>query len=408
MAEKLNDLNNESSQEDNQSEEETHQVPNVTDYTNKIISTSNSGIIDKQKIKNKKGRVSNKLNKETDGNKFNNTTSQGFSGTDIKAVFRFPDEMNVRNFKDNQKHKVTLKFFAELSTVSYSTFRDKFPVRALGHTKAKGYTNGSRTIGGTLIFKMLNKHMINKMLDNLSSLDSKKVNILPDELPPFDIDITFSNELGESSKVTIVGVEITEGNQIMSVQKINTNEKYSFVAQDLVMIDTDNARQFELKDKQSALNSKLEAVNEVNKSYTPITEAKSLSEEMQKELNKLKEEGKIEELGNNYTVADFKEDEYKEDMVEYQNKLDELMDKTKNQEDGSLKPSQVRKRNELLDKIDEEKDNLNYLYSEQINKFQSKVDEINNKEKLTDVDRQKLEMYNNRLNRWQNKKDSLN
>ena len=95
-------------------------------------------------------------------------------------------------------------------------------------------------------------------------------------------------------------------------------------------------------------------------------------------------------------------------MVENKNKLDEIINKKKKKKDGSLKPSQVRKRNELLDKIDEEKDNLNYLYSEQINKFQSKVDEINNKEKLTDVDRQKLEMYNNRLNRWQNKKDSLN
>ena len=61
--------------------------------------------------------------------------------------------------------------------------------------------------------------------------------MVPDELPPFDIHINMSNAYGNSSVITLYDVEIVEGNQILSIDNIETNEQYSFVAQDLNQIN---------------------------------------------------------------------------------------------------------------------------------------------------------------------------
>ncbi len=55
-----------------------------------------------------------------------------------------------------------------------------------------------------------------------------------DELPPFNIEITLANEFGDTSRISIVGVEFTEGNRVMSVEDMQTNEQYSFVAQSII------------------------------------------------------------------------------------------------------------------------------------------------------------------------------
>ena len=150
----------------------------------------------------------------------------GYTGCDIIAIFRFPEYMH--------KEDDGPTMFAELSTISYSTYKDKFPVRSVGTTMAKGYTSGGRTVAGTLIFKVLNKNIINKMINELN-FKNNKANILPDDLPPFDIDITMSNEIGDNNRISLIGVELTEGNQIMSSEQVNIDETYSFVAQDLIV-----------------------------------------------------------------------------------------------------------------------------------------------------------------------------
>ncbi len=149
-------------------------------------------------------------------------TYSSYSGTDIISVFRFPviDEPLV---------------FGELNTISYSIYRNKFPVRALGHINPKGHTKGPRTIAGTLIFTMFNKAIINRIIKKI--YHSKNFNLLPDELPPFSITMTMCNESGEYTVKSLYGVELVEENQIISAEDLQVNEQFSFVAQDIDLTD---------------------------------------------------------------------------------------------------------------------------------------------------------------------------
>ena len=152
-------------------------------------------------------------------------SQSGYAGTDIVCVFKFPDYV--------KKEPIV---FGELTTISFSTYRDKFPVRSLGFVNAKGYTKAGRTVAGSLIFTIFEKSIINKVVEEIYS---KKFNLIPDELPAFSIDITMANEYGNKTHIALFGVEIVEGNQIMTVDNMQTNEQYSFVAQDIVLVDSE-------------------------------------------------------------------------------------------------------------------------------------------------------------------------
>jgi len=140
-----------------------------------------------------------------------------YSGADIVSVFRFP--------------VVEPLVFGELNTISYSIYRDKFPVRALGRINPKAHTKGPRTIAGSLIFTVFNKHLISKVAKKL--YQDKKVNILPDELPPFSVTVTMANEYGANTKKTLHGVELVESNEVITIDDLKLNEAYSFVATDI-------------------------------------------------------------------------------------------------------------------------------------------------------------------------------
>ena len=152
----------------------------------------------------------------------------GYTGTDIVAVLRF-SEIDV-----------SPAVFGKLNTVSYSTYRDKFPVRSVGYTRAKGYTKGSRTVAGTLVFTLLDYGAINDFAKKLyKGENTSNLSLMPDELPPFSIDINFCNEYGNTTKISLIGAEIAEGNQAMSIKNMQINEQYSFVAQDVIQTDPD-------------------------------------------------------------------------------------------------------------------------------------------------------------------------
>lgn len=54
-----------------------------------------------------------------------------------------------------------------------------------------------------------------------------------DEIPPFDITITFMNEYGQSSEMSIYGVELTNEGMGLSIDDITTEKASSFVARGL-------------------------------------------------------------------------------------------------------------------------------------------------------------------------------
>lgn len=145
--------------------------------------------------------------------------SQTYSGVDIIPT------VNIPGFGP-----LTI---GELQTVSYSIHREKWPVRALGYVKPKGYTSGPRTVAGNLIFTVFNKHIFFKMLEKTGLTDMR---ILSDELPPFDINIIFGSEYGHLSKMVIKGVTIVDEGQVMSINDMMTENTMSFVAQDIELM----------------------------------------------------------------------------------------------------------------------------------------------------------------------------
>ena len=153
-------------------------------------------------------------------------TLSSYGPTDIIPVFRYPNIIDTKPM-----------VFGEVATISYSYYRDRFPVRACGSVQPKGYTAGPRTVAGSLVFKLLDYSAINKFIKSLYKTIDDDLSLMPDELPPFSIDITFANEYGTTTKQSIIGCQITEGNQIITIEQLTISEQFSFVAQDIKQID---------------------------------------------------------------------------------------------------------------------------------------------------------------------------
>lgn len=144
------------------------------------------------------------------------TTS--FSGTDMIVDIVFPDSKSVR--------------IGTASTLTYSTFREKHQIRTLGRISNKGFTYGPRTIGGTMIFTIINEHFINDLKQRVPLLQ-RYDKIKPDELPPFDVVVTFANEYGQSAKMVIYGITIIDDGVVLSVEDMLTENTMTYMARDI-------------------------------------------------------------------------------------------------------------------------------------------------------------------------------
>lgn len=154
-----------------------------------------------------------------------------YSGCDIKAIVSFYD----LNAEEGNRSRT--KILGDVQTLTYSTHREKFPVRTLGRTKTKGYTRGPRTIGGTLIFTVFDKTVLSEMLVQNYQTDSADRDnygvwkaVLIDQIPPFDITVSFVNEYGSVSRLVLYGVELVNEGQTMSIDDLITENVVSFVA----------------------------------------------------------------------------------------------------------------------------------------------------------------------------------
>jgi hypothetical protein len=120
--------------------------------------------------------------------------------------------------------------FGELSSISYSIYREKVPVRALGRISMKGYTRGMRTISGVLTFTIFDESVVYRCMQELREQGYR---ILMDEMPLFDVTITMANEFGSKSMLTIYGVTTYTEGKVMSVDEIMTQNVYEFYALDI-------------------------------------------------------------------------------------------------------------------------------------------------------------------------------
>lgn len=159
-----------------------------------------------------------------------------FSGADIYAMANIFDP----SAEKGEEHKQLI--LGNIQTLTFSTHREKFPARALGHVGARGYTRGPRTIGGTMIFTVFDHGVLTELMQlnhliEASASDSGRGKsagihqiILVDQIPPFDISILFANETGSISKMAIYGVELVNEGQTMSIEDLITESVVSYVA----------------------------------------------------------------------------------------------------------------------------------------------------------------------------------
>lgn len=162
-----------------------------------------------------------------------NKTYNSYSGADIVASIEFGPE-------DDRKNLI----IGELQTISYSIHREVSPVRTLGRANPTGFTSGQRTIAGSLIFTVFDRNLvysiINELLETnpelLNSGEGKNINesyVVMDEMPPFDITITFNNEYGQNSYLRIKGIVIVNEGQVMSIEDMITENTMSYMATDI-------------------------------------------------------------------------------------------------------------------------------------------------------------------------------
>lgn len=110
-----------------------------------------------------------------------------------------------------------------LQTLSVSTHQDKRPVRSLGNINAKDYVMGQRTIAGSLVFAVFDRHFADKIMKSAEVL-------MADEIPALNLTINFANEYGRSSRMAIYGVKLLNEGQVMSINDLYTENTYQFVA----------------------------------------------------------------------------------------------------------------------------------------------------------------------------------
>lgn len=186
-----------------------------------------------------------------------------FSGADIVAVFAGA-------------------VVATLAGVTWSVTREKAPIYTMGSANPRSFSRGKRGIAGSLIFTMFDRPSLYSMMSNAVAHQdttilywARKPNLMPgwnakadlhhgtvsvfdfasvddngqatndaltvsqafpyynDQIPPFDITITFQNEYGLAAMRSIYGVEMLNEGSGASMDDIVLEETMTFVARDL-------------------------------------------------------------------------------------------------------------------------------------------------------------------------------
>jgi len=157
----------------------------------------------------------------------------------IQKASRATDQ-RINDIKKNLKKRNELSYvkFDNIHTVSYSSFREKFAVRSLGRTHAKGYTRGPRTIAGTMVFNTMQEQALMGLTNKEYVLDKDNAPhpnaISVDQIEPFNFLFVFANEYGAYSVMHLFGIEISSEGQEMSIDNLLTQNTFNFYATDLV------------------------------------------------------------------------------------------------------------------------------------------------------------------------------
>ena len=156
--------------------------------------------------------------------KFTLNGYDSYSGCDILVTARIN---SLTGTTKELKEKTYV--LGSLQTISISTHQDRKPVRVIGSINALDYVMGQRTIAGSLVFAVFDKHFATEMFNDLKASTGKTF-LMPDELPGLDLTLTFANEYGRESRMAIYGVKFINEGQVMSINDLFTENTYQFVA----------------------------------------------------------------------------------------------------------------------------------------------------------------------------------
>jgi len=124
-----------------------------------------------------------------------------------------------------------------VETFSYSVMREKAPVRTLGRSYPKGYTGGPRTIAGSMVFVVFDRHPLYTIISELKNeprnQSDRYTSPIADQIPPIDMTLWFSNEYSHKSILRLYGVEFFQEGQVHSVNDIYSENTMQYYARDM-------------------------------------------------------------------------------------------------------------------------------------------------------------------------------
>lgn len=161
-----------------------------------------------------------------------------FSGADIIAYIHIPPQPLTGDLIQgpNSMTEPVVGILGNIQTISYSTFREVNPVRSLGKIYPDAYTRGPRTVAGTLVWTVLDQHVLAEALKYSYVDDYDPSTILIDQIPPFNIIITFNNEYGDVATMGIYGIRMVNEGATFSIDDMITEQTNTYVASDIDML----------------------------------------------------------------------------------------------------------------------------------------------------------------------------
>lgn len=153
-----------------------------------------------------------------------------------------------------------------LAGLTWSVTREKAPVFTMGSPNPRSFSRGKRGIAGSLIFMTFDRPALYNLIQANVTNDAFKIwtrtwNLLPnmnsniaaglapidsssaqvtsvlpyyaDQVPPFDITISFANEYGQAAVKSIYGVELLNEGSGASMDDLVMEETMTFVAREV-------------------------------------------------------------------------------------------------------------------------------------------------------------------------------
>lgn len=153
-----------------------------------------------------------------------------------------------------------------LSALTWSVTREKAPVFTLGSPNPRSFSRGKRGIAGSMMFTTFDRPALYNVIaanvnndafriwtrnwnllpnmnsnvaaniSDISATDYGVTSALPyyaDQIPPFDVTITFANEYGQAAVRAIYGVELINEGSGVSMDDITIEESMTYVAREV-------------------------------------------------------------------------------------------------------------------------------------------------------------------------------